>query len=275
MGLRGFEEMAAACSIPFYYSAVVLVITAVWVRVLRHKSFPFLAYAMFFPSAVAVVSSLLVSADLPQFVSLAFAVREVKHLFAVTQNMVYGALLDVCVIGGCAGLAVALQWGQYVQTSGRGAVHEHNRNMLSGFIRAAGEEVGWRSYLLPQLMACYSPAVALLISGIVWALFHIPIMILLVKKLGVKRPGLTVLVQSASCCLAAFPFGFVAVRSEYSVWPAAFMHFFWNRLNPLVLGSIYTNKNGMIVGEQWKINGEGLLGCIVYIPVVCLVLLYM
>jgi membrane protease YdiL (CAAX protease family) len=265
--------MPATCVIPFFYSAVALLITAVWVRVLHNKSFAYLSYAMFFPSAVAVASSLLFSDDLLQFLSSAFAIRGINHLFAVTQNMVYGALLDACVIGGCAGLAVALQWGQYVQTSGGGAVHAHNRNMLSGFLRAAGEELGWRSYLLPKLMACYSPSVALLISGIVWALFHTPVMILLVRKLGVKNSGLTVLVQNVSCCLAAFSFGFIAIRSEYSVWPSAFMHFFWNRLNPLVLGSIYTNEDGMISGEQWKINGEGFLGCIVYIPVVCFVLL--
>ncbi|XP_062523161.1 uncharacterized protein LOC134197828 [Corticium candelabrum] len=257
-----------ACSVSLIYSAVVLIMTAIWVRAVRHKSFAFMAYAMYFPTAVAIIFSVFISGDFLQFLSRALVIQDLNHFFTVTQSMVYGALVDAGIIGGCAVVALALKWGHYSNTSGQGAIHEHNREMLSAFLRAAGEEIGWRSYLLPQLMSCYSTAAALLISGVVWGLYHVPVMILMVQQMKVRARFATVLVQCLSCCLAAFPYGYVAVRCGYSVLPAAFTHFFWNRLNPLVLGSIYTNDNGMIVGEQWKINGEGLLGCIVSLPVV-------
>lgn len=38
--------------------------------------------------------------------------------------------------------------------------------------------------------------------------------------------------------------GWIAIRSNYSLWPAATMHFAWNRINPYLLGSIYTNTPG-------------------------------
>lgn len=36
------------------------------------------------------------------------------------------------------------------------AVHEHNRNLGMAFVRAFGEELGWRAYLLPRLVQHFS-----------------------------------------------------------------------------------------------------------------------
>jgi hypothetical protein len=36
-----------------------------------------------------------------------------------------------------------------------------------------------------------------------------------------------------------------------------------NQINPLVTGSLYTNSPGWLIGPQWLINGEGLLGALV------------
>ena len=38
-----------------------------------------------------------------------------------------------------------------------------------------GEEIGWRGFLLPQLLKRHSPLAASLILGVVWALWHLPI----------------------------------------------------------------------------------------------------
>jgi len=91
-------------------------------------------------------------------------------------------------------------------------------------------------------------------------------MMLLTHKLKPKHPNITVLVQCVAVALAAFPHGYVAIISGYSVWPSTIMHFLWNRINPVLFGSIYTQKAGIILGPQWLINGEGLMGIIVGVP---------
>ncbi len=48
-----------------------------------------------------------------------------------------------------------------------------SHNLLLG--GSLGEEVGWRGFLLPQLLRRNSPLTASLILGVVWALWHLPI----------------------------------------------------------------------------------------------------
>jgi hypothetical protein len=52
------------------------------------------------------------------------------------------------------------------------------------------------------------------VCGIVWGLFHVPVMVLLTTKLNVPRPYLTILVQSSSCLLMAYPIGWLAIKSK-------------------------------------------------------------
>ena len=60
---------------------------------------------------------------------------------------------------------------------------------------------------------------------------------------------------------------------SYSLWAPTIMHWYWNRYNPTVLGSIYMDSPGRLQGRQWLINGEGLNGCLVMIPVAFAVVL--
>lgn len=53
------------------------------------------------------------------------------------------------------------------------------------------------------------------------------------------------------------------ITFSYSIWAPALLHFLWNVLNPPILGDVYRNREGFIRGELWKVNGEGLVGCIV------------
>jgi membrane protease YdiL (CAAX protease family) len=98
-------------------------------------------------------------------------------------------------------------------------------NILIGaflnLIPALGEELGWRGWLLPKLMPL-GTIPALLISGVIWGLWHAPLILL-----GYNYPtapgwlGLTMMV--GMCILVGTVFGWLRLRSE-SVWPAALAH---------------------------------------------------
>lgn len=64
---------------------------------------------------------------------------------------------------------------------------------------ALGEEWGWRGYLMPKLASRMSIAPALLISGIVWGLWHAPITAL-GHDYGLGYPGWPVTGVLAMCC---------------------------------------------------------------------------
>lgn len=49
--------------------------------------------------------------------------------------------------------------------------------LIGGMARALGEEIGWRGFLVPELAKTASFTATALISGIVWASWHYPILI--------------------------------------------------------------------------------------------------
>ncbi|CAF1297562.1 unnamed protein product [Rotaria sp. Silwood1] len=120
-----------------------------------------------------------------------------------------------------------------------------------------GEEIGWQSYLLPGLLIYYHPIVALNISGIVWVEYLIR----------------TIIVQFMSCWISAYFYGWITIKCKYFMIPPTMIHFIWNQINPRLLGSIYTNTSGWMIGQQWKINGVGLMGCFVYFIVAIIIII--
>jgi membrane protease YdiL (CAAX protease family) len=95
-----------------------------------------------------------------------------------------------------------------------------------GFVRscisAAGEEIGWRGYLVPRLTEAYGPTTATLITGTVWALWHFPAIFLL------EYTGSTPGWYSASMfflMVVGLSFAFTWLRlASGSLWTGVFLH---------------------------------------------------
>jgi uncharacterized protein len=99
-----------------------------------------------------------------------------------------------------------------------GIVAEVAAFSLVGALVTFGEEFGWRGYLLPRLMPL-GQNWAILLSGVIWAVWHLPLNLL----------------YGANGGLLGFPFwlvwtiglgvvlGWLRLRAQ-SVWPAAIMH---------------------------------------------------
>ncbi len=92
-------------------------------------------------------------------------------------------------------------------------------------IPALGEELGWRGWLLPKLMPL-GTLPALLISGVVWGIWHAPLILL-----GYNYPNtpgwLALTAMVSMCILIGAVFGWLRLRSG-SVWPAALAHAAFN-----------------------------------------------
>jgi membrane protease YdiL (CAAX protease family) len=88
-------------------------------------------------------------------------------------------------------------------------------------VPALGEELGWRGWLLPKLMR-WGTVPALLTSGIIWGLWHAPLILL-----GYNYPDapgwLGVAMMVGTCVVIGTVFGWLRLRSN-SVWPAALAH---------------------------------------------------
>lgn len=87
-------------------------------------------------------------------------------------------------------------------------------------IAAFGEELGWRGFLVPALRR-YGTWASLLISGVVWGLWHAPI-ILLGYDFG-RTDVSGVLLMIGGCVVWGVLLGWLRLRSG-SMWPAVFAH---------------------------------------------------
>jgi membrane protease YdiL (CAAX protease family) len=83
-----------------------------------------------------------------------------------------------------------------------------------------GEEWGWRGYLLPQLLPL-GQWPALLISGVIWGLWHAPVILLGYNY--PQHPQLGVLLMIGFCIIMGILFGWTRLATG-SVWPAVIAH---------------------------------------------------
>jgi membrane protease YdiL (CAAX protease family) len=106
---------------------------------------------------------------------------------------------------------------------------------LLGLVIAFGEEYGWRGYLQSALIAM-GKIPAFLLIGIVWGLWHAPII-----AMGFNYPGhpiLGILLMTIYTIALAFFFGYAVLKSG-SVWLAAFLHALNNAVASFLLVVVY------------------------------------
>ncbi|OGW75705.1 MAG: hypothetical protein A2Z72_03280 [Omnitrophica bacterium RBG_13_46_9] len=87
---------------------------------------------------------------------------------------------------------------------------------------ATGEEIGWRGFLVPNLYKLTTFTKTCLITGIIWSVWHFPLIIsgIYLAKMPVG-PQLLLLVVTVTAM--TFPISWLRLNSG-SVWPAALLH---------------------------------------------------
>jgi uncharacterized protein len=106
--------------------------------------------------------------------------------------------------------------------------------VISSIIAAAGEEIGWRGFLLPQMTKIWSFKKAVIVSGLIWAVWHMPIMIS-----GLYNSGTPIWHQLPMFTIDILAFTIIIsmLRMESkSIWPAIFIHAFHNNFDQIIFG---------------------------------------
>ena len=133
---------------------------------------------------------------------------------------------------------------------------------LINTIPSLGEEVGWRGMLLPLLCERMSERRAATVSGIIWGLWHAPI-IAMGHNFGMSYPGFPVtgiLTMVVACTSIGCLLSWLRLRSG-SVWPCAVAH---GAINAI------TNAGVLFSTAGATLYGPSALGLVAGIPTMLL-----
>jgi membrane protease YdiL (CAAX protease family) len=120
--------------------------------------------------------------------------------------------------------------------------------VFSSILLAAGEEIGWRGFLLPQMTKIWNAKTAVIVSGLIWAVWHMPIMIaglyLPGTPLWYKLPMFVIEVITITAIMS------VLTLKSKSVWPAILLHASHNYFDQAIFGTLTNSVNkAYFVGE--------------------------
>ncbi|MCB2308263.1 CPBP family intramembrane metalloprotease [Clostridium estertheticum] len=132
--------------------------------------------------------------------------------------------------------------------------------IFTSIITATGEEIGWRGFLLPQLTKIWNIKVAVIVSGLIWAAWHMPIMIaglyLPGTPLWFKLPMFVIEVIAITVIMS------VLRLESNSVWPAILLHASHNYFDQAIFGTL-TNS----INKSYYVGETGIITVIVSILV--------
>lgn len=213
---------------------------------LAHPQFQLIAGAMMFTPAIAAVVMVLIARRSRTF-SLGLGLKPVGRtiLLSVIAVFAFPALTLLAVVIAWMLGAIPLDWANLsgyragleslLAVAGPDAqelldvpihllallqVLNIPLNTLLAAVIVFGEEFGWRGWLLPALRPL-GVWPALIASGVIWGLWHSPI-ILLGYNFG--RTDITgVLMMIVFCVLSGIVLGWLRLRSG-NLWPAVFAH---------------------------------------------------
>ncbi len=118
-----------------------------------------------------------------------------------------------------------------------------------------GEELGWRGYLLPRLLSLGRTR-ALLVTGLVWAAWHLPLIFLTPLYHADGNRWLTVPLFVATIVGGSFFFGYLRLWTG-SVWPAALAHSAHNGAWGIL--AVFTATTSPVVVEEYLVGDNGVL----------------
>lgn len=125
-------------------------------------------------------------------------------------------------------------------------------------IPTMGEELGWRGYLLPKLRTLISDRAALIITGVIWGIWHLPV-IVMGHNYGtdyIGYPYLGIFAMILFCVVLGVIEGYISIKLESAI-PAAMIHSTVNAGAALPILLIKGDYNALLGPAI-----TGIIGCI-------------
>jgi membrane protease YdiL (CAAX protease family) len=95
--------------------------------------------------------------------------------------------------------------------------------VLLGSLAALGEEIGWRGLLVPELAKRTRFTTVALLSGVIWAVWHYPLLLHGALQTSEPPPWYAVGCFTVLIVAMSFPMAWLRLRSG-SLWPAVLFH---------------------------------------------------
>ena len=102
-----------------------------------------------------------------------------------------------------------------------------------------GEEIGWRGFLVPELANRMSYTKTSLLSGLIWAAWHSPLLLFADYNVGTNR-WYALGCFSVTCISMSFMLAWLRLKSA-SLWPAVLFHASHNVFLPIVFDNLTRN----------------------------------
>ena len=135
-------------------------------------------------------------------------------------------------------------------------------NPIMGILQCFGEELGWRGYLLQKLGDKLSPLSASVITGVIWGLWHAPI-IAMGYNYGTEHPVAAIFAMTVLCTVLGIISAFLTYKT-HSIWPAVLFHAAINGMDRWAPSTLFmSNKPNMFLGPDLV----GIIGGIGFILV--------
>lgn len=126
--------------------------------------------------------------------------------------------------------------------------------LLADAIPALGEELGWRGFLTPELVPKLGAAGASVVTGLVWAAWHYPLIVVLLPAVG-AAPPLWLALPAFTLTAVALSFVLTWLRlATGSVWTAVLLHASFN----IHVQAFFDRLTVDGAGTQWVTGEHGL-----------------
>ena len=116
-------------------------------------------------------------------------------------------------------------------------------NFFLLFAAFFGEEYGWRYYLQPLMQERFGLRGGVLLLGVVWGIWHIPVDLFYYTQ---DSQLLMVLTQQITCITLGIFFAYAYMKTE-NIWVPVVLHFLNNNLAPIISGnysaSVFENQS--------------------------------